>query len=60
MEATVLGWMAVAEAIAYLFLPDVFVARLIGTFNTATWYFLAGVLAIGVGLYLAGFGFNWW
>ena len=42
------GWMAVAEAIADLFLPDVFVARLIGTFNTATWYSLGGVLAIGL------------
>lgn len=55
---TLLGWWAVAEAIAYLFLPDVLVAKLIGTYNTATSYILGGVLAIGVGLYLAGFG--WW
>ena len=57
---TLLGWMAAAEAIAYLFLPDVLVARLIDTFNTATWYILGGGLAIGVGLYIAGFGFGWW
>lgn len=57
---TLLGWMAVTEALAYLFLPDVFVAKLIGTFNTATWYIVGGVLAIGVGLCLAGFGFGWW
>jgi hypothetical protein len=57
---TLLGWMAVAEATAYLFLPDVYVARVIGTFNTATWYIVGGMLAIAVGLYLAGFGFAWW
>ncbi|MPZ34934.1 MAG: hypothetical protein GEV13_28825 [Rhodospirillales bacterium] len=57
---TLLGWMAVAEAIAWLFLPDTVVARLIGTFNTAAWYIVGGMLAIGVGLYLAGFGFGWW
>jgi len=57
---TLLGWLAVTEAIAFLFLPDVFVARLIGTFNTTACYIIGGVLAIGVGLYLAGFGFGWW
>jgi hypothetical protein len=57
---TLLGWMAVAEATAYLFLPDVLVARLLDTFNTATWYVIGGALAIGVGIYLAGFGFGWW
>jgi hypothetical protein len=57
---TLLGWMAVTEAIVFLFLPDVFVARFIATFNTAAFYIIGGVLAIGVGLYLAGFGFGWW
>jgi len=57
---TLLGRMAVTEAIAYLFLPDVFIARFIGIFNTAIWCIVGGVLAIGVGLYLAGFGFGWW
>ena len=52
--------MAVAEAIAYLFLPDVLVAKIIGTFNTAACYSAAGMLAIAVGIYLAGFGFAWW
>jgi len=57
---SLVGWMAVAEAAAYLLLPDALVGRLIGTFNTAGWYIVGGVLAIGVGLYLAGFGFAWW
>jgi hypothetical protein len=57
---TLIGWLAVAEAVAYLFLPDVLVARIIGTFNTAACYSVAGMLAIAVGIYLAGFGFAWW
>lgn len=57
---SLLGWMAVAEAAAYLLLPDTLVARLIGTFNTALWYVVGGLLAIAVGLYLAGFGFGLW
>jgi hypothetical protein len=54
---TMLGWLAVLEATIYLFLPDSWVARFIATFNTPMWYLVGGVLAIVVGIYLAGFGF---
>lgn len=54
------GWMAVAEGMAFLLLPDAFAAKLLETFNTAGWYLLLGGFAIGVGLYLAGFGFGLW
>jgi hypothetical protein len=57
---TLLGWMAVFEATIYLFLPDRWVAKFIATFNTAGWYVVGGLLAIVVGVYLAGFGFAWW
>jgi hypothetical protein len=57
---SLLGWMAVAEAAMYLLMPDAVVERIIGTFNTARWYMVGGLLAMGVGLYLAGFGFGWW
>jgi hypothetical protein len=57
---TLIGWMAVVEATVYLLLPDTVLARLMETFNTAGWYVVGGVLAIGTGLYLAGFGFAWW
>lgn len=57
---TLLGWMAVAEALVYMLAPDAFVARFIGTFNTEGWYIAGGGLAVVVGLYLAGFGFGWW
>ena len=52
--------MAVAEAAAYLLVPDTLVARVIGTFNTAFWYIVGGLVAMTVGLYLVGFGFKWW
>jgi hypothetical protein len=57
---TLLGWMAVAEALVYLLAPDDLVARFIGTFNTEGWYIAGGGLALAVGLYLTGFGFGWW
>jgi hypothetical protein len=57
---TIFGWLAVLEATIYLFLPDRLVARFIGTFNTAGCYIAGGLLAIVVGLYLAGYGFAWW
>jgi hypothetical protein len=49
---SILGWMAVIEATAYLLLPD--------TFNVPAWYLVGGIFAILVGIYLAGFGFGWW
>jgi hypothetical protein len=57
---SLLGWMAVVEATAYLLLPDDLVGKLIGPFNTAVGYLFGGALAIAVGIYLTGFGFAWW
>jgi hypothetical protein len=57
---TIVGWMAILEATIYLFLPDRLVAKFIATFNTPAWYVVGGLLAIVVGIYLAGFGFAWW
>lgn len=57
---TMLGWMAVLESTIYLFLSDRLVAKFIAAFNTPAWYVVGGLLAIVVGVYLAGFGFAWW
>jgi hypothetical protein len=57
---TLLGWMAIFESTIYLFLSDRLVAKFIATFNTQAWYVVGGLLAILVGIYLAGFGFAWW
>lgn len=55
---TLIGWMAVAEGLVYLLLPDELVERLIRTFNTPLWYVIGGLLAMAVGSYLAGYGFG--
>jgi hypothetical protein len=57
---TIIGWLAVLEALIYLFFPDDWVARFIATFNTSAWYIVGGSLAMVVGTYLTGFGFAWW
>jgi len=57
---TLLGWMAVAEAVFYMAAPSSLVSQLMDTFNTETWYVVGGGFAVAVGLYLAGFGLGWW
>jgi hypothetical protein len=57
---SLLGWMAVIEATAYMCLGDAAVGKLIATFNTPAWYLAGGLLGVAAGLYLAGFGFGWW
>jgi tRNA threonylcarbamoyladenosine modification (KEOPS) complex Pcc1 subunit len=56
---TAIGWMALAEGLIYLLLPDALVDRFIRTFNTEAWYAVGAVLAIVVGAYLAAHGFGW-
>ena len=57
---SLLGWIAVIEAIAYLLLPDAVLERAISALNTETVYLVGGLLAIALGTYLTGFGFGWW
>ena len=57
---SLLGWIAVIEAIAYLLLPDAVLERAISVLNTETVYLVGGLLAIALGIYLTGFGFGWW
>ena len=57
---TLLGWMAVTEALFFMLAPDALVAWLMDGFNTEGWYLVGGGLAIAVGFYLAGFGFGYW
>jgi hypothetical protein len=57
---SLVGWMAVIEASAYLLLPDEVVEGIIDTFNKPAWYLFGGLLSIVLGIYLAGFGFGLW
>lgn len=52
-----IGWMAVAESVSYLLLPDRVINPFIRAINTPGWYFFGGMLAIALGLYLAAHGF---
>ncbi len=52
------GWMLVVEGIIYISLPYRRVQKFIRAFNTPQWYGVGGVIALLVGLYLAGVGFG--
>lgn len=55
---TLVGWMIIAESLAYLLLPDEQVEKIIRTFNTPLWYAIGGMLAILAGVYLSACGFG--
>ena len=57
---TFFGWAMTVEGIAYLFMPDRWVKKMFAVFNTRAWYYIGGILAVVVGLYLVyvGFGLN--
>jgi hypothetical protein len=56
---TFIGWLAVVEASVYLLLPDDMLEGFVRTFNTPSRYIFGGLLAVIVGLWLAGVGFGW-
>lgn len=53
------GWIAVVKGSAYLFLREATLDRLVKKFYNRTWFMIDGVLAIVIGIYLAGFGYGW-
>lgn len=57
---SLMGWIALVEATAYLLLPDAGIRMILARFNTPGWYLGGGVFAVALGAYLAGFGFGWW
>ena len=55
---SIIGWIAVVEALVYLALPDEQLAKLVAMFNRPIAYIVGGVLAVVVGAYLAIVGFG--
>ena len=55
---TIVGWLMLIEALAYLVLPYRTVARIFRAFNRKSWYVGGGILSVVLGLYLAGVGFG--
>lgn len=54
----VIGWILLLEGILYLVMPMRLVQRFVRKFNNETWYGTGGAIAILLGGYLAGIGFN--
>jgi len=55
---TVLSWLVLVKALAYLFLPFEVTSRLVRRFNRPAWFTLGGALWAALGLFLAGKGFQ--
>lgn len=55
---SLIGCMAVVEALVYLALPDAQLERLVVMFNKPVAYVIGGVVAVVVGAYLAAIGFG--
>lgn len=56
---SLVGWMGVLKGVAYLFLPEPKLAKLMKALTERSWYMVDGIIAVVAGLYLAGFGFGW-
>lgn len=56
---SLIGWMALAKGLLYLFLPEGALGKLVHSLTERSWYLVDGILVILVGLYLAGFGYGW-
>jgi uncharacterized membrane protein len=56
---TIVGWLMLIEAVCYLILPNRVVQGIFKRFNKNGWYLTCGLLAVVLGLYLAGVGFGW-
>ncbi|MDQ5957913.1 MAG: hypothetical protein QG665_248 [Patescibacteria group bacterium] len=55
---TLVGWLMLIEAIAYLVLPYRIVYKLVRRFNTKKWYIGGGLVSIVLGGYLVAVGFG--
>ncbi|MGB4076549.1 MAG: hypothetical protein WBK28_02495 [Minisyncoccia bacterium] len=56
---SLIGWVGVLKGIAYLFLPEAMLAKLMKSLTERSWYLADGIVAVILGLYLSGFGFGW-
>jgi uncharacterized membrane protein HdeD (DUF308 family) len=56
---TLFGWIAIIKGVAYLMLKEATLDKLVKYFYNRKWFVVDGILAVLLGLYLAGFGFGW-
>lgn len=55
---SLVGWILTLEGVLYLALPARKVQKFVKLFNTQSWYIAGSVLAVVLGAYLVGVGFN--
>lgn len=53
------AWVATLKGISYLILNEATIDGLVKYFYNRKWFMIDGVLAVLIGLYLAGFGYGW-
>ncbi len=55
---TIVGWLMLVEALAYLALPYSWMKKIFRMFNTKGWYVGAGLAAVILGAYMVAIGFG--
>lgn len=55
---SLIGYMMVIEGIVYLTLPMKSIQKMVRSFGNRQWVMAGGIVAVLVGIYLAGFGFG--
>ena len=55
---TIVGWLLLLEAVAYLMLPYRVFTKWVSWLNKKSIYWIGGFLAVALGLYLTNIGFN--
>ena len=55
---TIVGWLMLIEALAYLALPYSWVKKIFRMFNTKGWYVGGGLAAVILGAYMVAIGFG--
>ncbi|OHA59537.1 MAG: hypothetical protein A2589_01595 [Candidatus Vogelbacteria bacterium RIFOXYD1_FULL_46_19] len=55
---TIVGWLLLLEAVAYLMLPYRVFTKWVSWLNKKSVYWIGGFLAVALGLYLTNIGFN--
>ncbi len=58
LVVTVLSWLVLTKALAYLLLPFEVTARLVRWLNRPAWFVMGGALWAALGFFLAGKGFG--
>lgn len=56
---SLIGWAGLVKGLAYLFLPEKSLTKLMHLFTERSWYLIDGIIVLVVGIYLAGFGYGW-